>query len=84
MERNKYGMPPPKTRREFEHNLFLLAENVHRILESGDDDLFRNFLWATYPHVKNIKNHPNGRLNFLTINEQARLQANMKKWMSET
>lgn len=84
MERSKYGMPPPKTRREFEHNLFLLAEDVHRIVESGDDDLFRNFLWATYPHVKNIKNHPNGRLNFLTINEQARLRANMKKWMSKT
>lgn len=84
MEKSKYGMPPPKTRREFEHNLFLLAEDTHRIVESSDDDLFRNFLWATYPHIKNIKNHPNGRLNFLTIDEQARLQANMKKWMSET
>lgn len=83
MEKSKYGMPPPKTRREFQHNLFLLAEDTHRITESGDDDLFRNFLWATYPHIKNIKNHPNGRLNFLTIDEQARLQANMKKWMSE-
>lgn len=81
MEKNKYGMPPPKTRREFEHNLFLLAEDTHRIVESGNDDLFRNFLWATYPHVKNIKNHPNGRMNFLTVNEQARLQANAKKWM---
>lgn len=83
MEKSKYGMPPPKTRREFEHNLFLLAEDTHRIKESGDDDLFRNFLWATYPHIKNIKNHPNGRLNFLTIDEQARLQANMKKWMEQ-
>ncbi|MDN3707114.1 hypothetical protein QW060_08195 [Myroides ceti] len=83
MEKNKYGMSPPKTRREFEHNLFLLAEDTYRITESGDDDLFRNFLWATYPHIKNIKNHPNRRLNFLTINEQARLQANMKKWMSD-
>lgn len=84
MEKSKYGMPPPKTRREFEHNLFLLAEDTHRIMESDDENLLRNFLWATYPHIKNIKNHPNGRLNFLTIDEQARLQANMKKWMSET
>lgn len=83
MEKSKYGMPPPKTRREFEHNLFLLAEDTRRIVESGDDDLFGNFLWATYPHIKNIKNHPNGRLNFLTIDEQARLQANMKKWISD-
>lgn len=43
MEKTKYGMPPPKTRREFEHNLFLLAEDAHRIVESRDDDLFRNF-----------------------------------------
>lgn len=84
MEKSKYGMPPPKTRREFEHNLFLLAEDTNRIVESGNNDLLRNFLWATYPHIKNIKNHLNGRLNFLTIDEQARLQANMKKWISET
>ncbi len=83
MEKSKYGMSPPKTRRDFEHNLFLLAEDTHRIRESGDENLLTNFLWATYPHIKNIKNHPNGRLNFLTIDEQARLQANMKKWMSE-
>lgn len=83
MENNKYGMPPPKTRREFEHNIFLLAEDTNRIVESGDDDLIRNFFWATYPHIKVIRNHPNGRINFLTINEQARLQANMKKWMDQ-
>ena len=76
-------MPPPKTRREFEHNLFLLAEDTNRITERGDDDLFRNFLWATYPHIKNIKKHPNGRLNLLTIDEQALMLANMKKWMGE-
>lgn len=83
MEKSKYGMPPPKTRREFEHNLFLLAEDTHRIVESDDEDLLRNFLWATYPHIKNIKSRPNGRLNFLTIDKQARLQANLKRWMSE-
>lgn len=83
MERSKQGMPPPKNRREFEHNIFLLAEDTHRKLESNNDDLIRNFFWATYPHVKEIRNHPNGRINFLTINEQARLQANMKKWMED-
>ncbi|MDT0641626.1 hypothetical protein RM553_02165 [Zunongwangia sp. F363] len=81
-ERSKYGMPPPKTRREFEHNLFLLVEETNRILASDEKDIIRNFLWATYPHIKGIRNHPNGRINFLTVNEQARLQANMKKWMS--
>ena len=76
-------MPSPNTRREFEHNLFLLAEDTHRKMESDNDNLFENFLWATYPHIKNIKNHPNGRLNFLTIGKQARLQANMIKWMND-
>ena len=84
MSDEKYGMPPPKNRKEFEHNLFLLAERTHRIVESGDDDSFRNFLWATYPHVKIIRDHPNRRINFLTINEQARLEANMEKWMEMT
>jgi hypothetical protein len=60
-----------------------LAEDTNRIVESSDDDLFRNFLWSTYSHIKNIKNHPNGRVNFTTIDEQARLQANMKNWMGE-
>ncbi len=83
MEKSKYGMPPPKTRREFEHNLFLLAEDAHRILDIGNDTLISNFIWATYPHVKKIKIYPNGRMNFLTINEQARLQANMKMWLGE-
>lgn len=83
MKKSKYGMPPPETRREFEHNLFLLAEHIHRIVESGNDDSFRNFLWATYPHVKDIRSHPNGRINFLTVTKQARLQANMKKWMGD-
>lgn len=38
MEKSKYGMPPPKSRREFEHNLFLLAEDAHRIMESGNEN----------------------------------------------
>jgi hypothetical protein len=81
MEKSKYGMPPPKTRREFENNIFLLAEDTNRIVASDNDALISNFMWATYPHIKRIRNHPNGRINFLTINEDARLQANMKKWM---
>lgn len=83
MEKSKYGMPPPKTRREFEQNIMLLAEDSIKVVKSGNDNLIRNFLWATYPHIKGIKKHPNGRTNFLTINEQARLQANTKKWMGD-
>jgi len=83
MEESKYGMPPLKTRREFEHNIFLLAEDTNRKMDSGNNNVIRNFFWATYPHIKNIRDYPNGRTNFLTVNGQALLQANMKKWMGD-
>lgn len=83
MKMSKYGAPPPKTRSEFEHNLFLLAEYAQRIVESRDIDRIEDLLWASYDHIKKIKNHPNRRINFLTIDEQARLQANMMNWMGK-
>lgn len=81
MDNHKYGMKPLKTRREYEHNFFLLAEDTNRKVESGNDQLIRNVLLATYPHIKDIRNLPNRRLNLITTNEQSLLQANMKKWM---
>ena len=29
-EKSKYGMPPPTSRAEFEHNVFLLVEDFER------------------------------------------------------
>jgi len=81
MKKNKYGMPPPKTRFEMEHNLNLVIEDFTGKIESKNDDLIQNAMWATYKHLKDVKKTPNGRINMITYNEQIRLQANMKEWM---
>ncbi len=74
-------MPPPKTRYEMEHNLNLVIEDFTSKIESGDKDLIKNAMWATYKHLKDVKRTPNGRINMITYNEQIRLQANMLEWM---
>jgi len=74
-------MPPPKTRSEMEHNLNLAVEDFTGKIESKNEDLIRNAMWATYKHLKEVKKLPNGRINMSTVNEQIRLQANMQKWM---
>lgn len=84
MDNKQYGMKPLKSRRGYEHNFFLLAEDTKRKVKSGNDHVIRNVLWATYPHIKNIKNLPNRRLNLVTTNDESLLQANMKKWMELT
>jgi hypothetical protein len=65
-------MKKPRNRLEFERNFNLLAENMYQ----GKVHFGQNV-----PHVidsiKKIKNLPNGRIDLLTINESARLQANM-------
>lgn len=81
MNKSRYGMPPPKTRSEMEHNLNLAVEDFTGKIESKNEDLIRNAMWATYKHLKEVKKLPNGRINMSTVNEQIRLQANMQKWM---
>lgn len=74
---NSGGLIPPKTRKEFEHNMSLVYEDTFRKVSSGDVGLIQNVRWATLPHLKKVKLLPNGRINLLTINEHIRLQANM-------
>lgn len=81
MNKSRYGMPPPKTRSEMEHNLNLAVEDFTGKIESKNEDLIRNAMWATYEHLKEVKKLPNRRINMSTVNEQIRLQANMQKWM---
>lgn len=81
MKKSKYGMPPPQNRGEMEHNIYLVVEDGNRKIDSGNKDLIQNFVWATYPHLREVKNLPNGRVNLATINEMIRLQANTRKWM---
>ncbi|SDI27551.1 hypothetical protein SAMN04489796_1099 [Winogradskyella thalassocola] len=74
-------MPPPKTRKEMEHNLALVFEDTLKKLESNDKSLKGSVLIFTAPHLKKVKSTPNFRLNLLTIDESIRLQANMLEWM---
>jgi len=81
MNDKKYGMPPPMNRTEMEHNLNLVIEDFNNKINSGNQDLIQNVMWATYPHLEKVKKTPNFRINLLTVNEMIRLQANMQKWM---
>ncbi len=83
MSKNKYGMPPPKTRYEMEHNLNLVIEDFNGKIKSKNEDLIQNAMWATYRHLKDVKNTPNGRINMMTYNEMIRNQANMLEWMKQ-
>ena len=79
---NLGGMPPPKTRKEMEHNLALAFEDALRKLKSKDKSLKESVLIFTAPHLRKVKTAPNSRLNLLTIDESIGLQANMLEWMS--
>lgn len=72
-------MPPPSTRAEFEHNIALSFENALKKLGSNQLDPF--FVQRTLPQLKDIKFLPNGRINFNSVDESLRLQANMQHWM---
>lgn len=81
MNNKKYGMPPPMNRTEMEHNLNLVIEDFNNRIDSGNEDSIQNAMWATYPHLKEVKKTPNFRINLLTVNERIRLHANMQRWM---
>jgi len=79
MKKNKYGMPPPRTRGEFEYNISLIFEDASRKIDSKQFDPF--FVQRTLPQLNDIKFLPNGRINFNSVDESIRLQANMQNWM---
>jgi hypothetical protein len=83
IKKSKYGMPPPKTRYEMEHNLNLVIEDFTGKMESKDEGLIQNAMLTTYKHLKDVKKTPNSRINMVTYNEQIRLQANMLEWMTQ-
>ncbi|WDF66124.1 hypothetical protein [Flavobacterium sp. KACC 22763] len=76
---NLGGMPPPTTRLEFEHNIFLSIEEVKYKVENDIKDY--GLYHSVVPSLRKVKSLPNHRIDMTTIDEKARLHANMQKWM---
>ncbi|WP_027393241.1 hypothetical protein [Aquimarina latercula] len=81
-KKSKYGMPPPKTRKEFEHNINLVLEEVFEASDKNNLELIRNRMVFTIPHLERVRYLPNRRLDLNTVNEMLRNQSNMMHWMS--
>lgn len=66
----------PDTRSEFEHRFHILSHLIKT-------DRFHVSPSVSMEGVMLVRNLPNGRIDFLSVNESARLQANMMLMMSK-
>lgn len=71
-------MKTPRTRAEFERNFDLL----HRKIEEGKFH-FAQGLSHSLDGLARVRFLPNGRIDFLSVNEMARLEANMMANMTD-
>ncbi len=78
-EESKYGMPIPKSREEFEHNLYNVIDEI--INPAGKSPITQSRLGSTKDSLLKLKQLPNGRLYLTTVDEQLRLHSNMKYWV---
>lgn len=78
-QKSKYGMPPPVSRAEYEHNMFLLLDELDT--HQDDEALISNRLWALGDSLEQARYLPNGRIDLQTIDEKIRIVANMLDWM---
>lgn len=72
-------MPPPDSRAAFEHNVFLLVDELER--RAGDEDLLANRVWALGDSLEHARYLPNRRIEISNIDERMRNLANMMDWM---
>jgi len=79
MKKNKYGMPPPSNRSEFEHNVYLTIEIALQRFENNITP--EGLEIRTLQRLANLKTTPNRRLDLNTVDEQLRLESNMMHWM---
>jgi len=71
-------MNTPRTRAEFERNFHLLARKIE------DGKFFiQEGLSRSIAGIARVRFLPNGRTDFLSVDESARLQANMMNQFSE-
>ncbi len=72
------SMQTPQTRAEFERNFNLL----HRQIKDGKFHVAQG-LARSLDGLANVRFLPNGRIDFLSVDESARLQANMMNQFNE-
>ena len=72
------SMNVPRTRAEFERNFHLL----HRQIEDGKFHVAQG-LSHSLDGLARVRFLPNGRIDFLSVDESARLQANMMNQFGE-
>jgi len=73
-------LEPPMTRAEFEHRIYLLREEIRK----GRLHIPKSMAVS----LVQLRSLPNGRVDFLSVNEFTRLQANttfqfQSKWFKE-
>ena len=76
---SKYGMPTPKSREEFEHNLYNVIDEM--INPTGKAFVTQSSLGGAKNPLSKLKQLPNGRLDLTTVDERLRLLSNMKNWV---
>lgn len=79
-EKSKYGMPPPDSRAAFEHNVFLLIDELEQ-QHAGDKAFMANRAWALGDSLEHARYLPNRRIEIANIDERMRSLANMIDWM---
>jgi hypothetical protein len=77
----KNSVDTPNERVEYEHNIFLLIEEVYRAVDANDEASLGSLAAFTIEPLKKVRKLPNGRINLITIDESLRLQGNMRNTM---
>lgn len=72
-------MPPPSSRYGFEHNVFLLVDEME--CHADDEKFLRNRMWALGDSIEHLRYLPNRRIELPTIDERVRNLSNMMDWM---
>lgn len=72
------SMKTPCTRSEFERNLYLLYQQI-----KDGKFLIAQGLLRQMDGLTRVRHLPNGRIDFLSVDESVRLQANMLNHFSE-
>ena len=72
-------MPPPTNRADFEHNVYLLVDDIERHIH--DEAYLSNRIWALGDSLERLRYLPNRRIDLRTIDEKVRNHANMMDWM---